>query len=77
MGCTYGPTSIHLVAFATAEANIDGASVKLRPIFCGVKGDWPFLRKVYKLKTGFQARVQRKCHHCACPDSFQIYSTYC
>lgn len=54
------------------EANINGAEVTLRPVFCGVKGDWPFLRKVYKLKTGFQDRVLRKCHYCACPETLTL-----
>eukprot|EP00435_Cladocopium_sp_Y103_P023850 s546_g5.t2 len=50
------------------DANISGHSVKLRPVYVGMKGDWPYLRKILKLRTGFQARIVRKCHFCDVPD---------
>ncbi|CAK9002404.1 unnamed protein product [Durusdinium trenchii] len=46
------------------EVAINGQPVRLRPVYVGLKGDWPFLRKIAKLKPGFQARNPRKCHLC-------------
>lgn len=46
----------------------DGSTVKFRPIYVGLKGDWPYIRKVAKLKSGFQATLPRKCHLCAVED---------
>jgi hypothetical protein len=37
-----------------------------------MKGDWPYLRKILKLRTGFQARIVRKCHFCDVPDSLSL-----
>lgn len=42
----------------------DGRALVIRPVFAGLKGDWPYIRKVAKLKTGFQATIPRKCHLC-------------
>lgn len=35
--------------------------------FIGIKGDWPYLRKVMKLVPGFTSK--RKCHHGLCSDA--------
>ena len=45
---------------------------RIRPVFVSTKGDWPFLRKCFKLRTGFTS--SRICHYCDATDSFlQIY----
>ncbi|CAK9113451.1 unnamed protein product, partial [Durusdinium trenchii] len=46
----------------SVEVNIGGKILNIRPVYCGMKGDWPFLRKICKLQSGFQAL--RKCHLC-------------
>lgn len=65
------------LALMALQVNIGGKTVALRPVFCGTKGDWPFMRKVMKLATGFQARIRRKCHHCGCDETcMMIYKIF-
>ena len=40
----------------------NGQSLKFYARFCGVKGDWPWLRSCYRLQTGFTSK--RICHEC-------------
>lgn len=39
-----------------------GQRFKFATRFCGSKGDWPYLRSAYRLRTGFTSK--RICHIC-------------
>lgn len=48
------------------EVSWNGQRLKFYARFCGVKGDWPWLRTCYKLSTGFTSK--RICHECPSND---------
>ncbi|CAL1155950.1 unnamed protein product [Cladocopium goreaui] len=48
------------------DVSWNGQRLKFYARFCGVKGDWPWLRTCYKLSTGFTSK--RICHECPSND---------
>ena len=54
----------------------DGHAVVFRPVYVGLKGDWPYVRKIAKLRTGFQATIPRKCHLCDVEDFLPTQSQF-
>lgn len=38
--------------------------------YIGTKGDWPFLRAAFRLKTGYTSK--RKCHLCPATESWHV-----
>ena len=53
---------------------VDGRSLTFYVGLVAVKGDWPFVRKAYKISAGF--RSSRICHLCPSQAPLIKYSMY-
>ena len=60
-------SAIYLVLIISLQVPFENTKLKFYFRFLGVKGDWPFLRSIYRLKTGFTSK--RLCHICPAADS--------
>ena len=54
----------------TATKVEPGKTMRFWAAWAGAKGDWPWVRKAFHLKAGFQSG--RKCHLCPSVDSWII-----
>lgn len=56
------PSTAFMTFYASPEVHFEGQSFKVHFRYLGSKGDWPWLRSVFRLETGFTSR--RVCHIC-------------
>ena len=52
----------------------NGQQLQFYAKVCGVKGDWPWLRTVFSLSTGYNA--SRKCHLCPSTESWTVNAVF-